>query len=103
MEENRSKKVLKKYVKTTYAVYLRYEVIKVQKFVNLDKHYPVYRFILPSVNSHCNFQIFFHVPCIIISNVYFHTVLFMFPFLQNRSQSKAGLVNQMIQPGFCKS
>ena len=29
MEENRSKKVLKKYVKTTYAVYLRYEVIKV--------------------------------------------------------------------------
>ena len=47
MEENRSKKVLKKYVKTTYAVYLRYEVIKVQKFVNLDEHCPVYRFILP--------------------------------------------------------
>ena len=38
---------------------------------------------------------FFHVPCIILSNVYFYIVRSMFPFLFNRSQSKASVVNQM--------
>ena len=37
----------------------------------------------------------FHVPCIILSNVYFYIVRSMFPFLFNRSQSKASVVNQM--------
>ena len=36
----------------------------------------------------------FHVPSIILSNVYFYIVCSMFPFLFNRSQSKAS-VNQM--------
>ena len=41
------------------------------------------------------FSYFFHVPCIILSNVYFYIVHCMFPFLFNRSQLKASVVNQM--------
>ena len=37
----------------------------------------------------------FHVPCIILSNVYFYIVRSMFPFPFNWSQSKASVVNQM--------
>ena len=37
----------------------------------------------------------FHVPCIIISNVYFYIVRSMFPFLFDRSQLKASVFNQM--------
>ena len=37
----------------------------------------------------------FHVPCIILSNVYFYIVRSMFPFLFNQSRSKASVVNQM--------
>ena len=36
-----------------------------------------------------------HVPCIIISKVYYYIVLSMFPFLFNWSQSKASVINQM--------
>ena len=36
-----------------------------------------------------------HVPCIIISKVYYYIVLSMFPFVFNWSQSKASAVNQM--------
>ena len=48
-----------------------------------------------------------HVPCIILSNVYFYIVYCMFPFLFNRSQLKASVVNQMsplffeAQKNFC--
>ena len=38
-----------------------------------------------------------------ISNIYFHTILSMFPFLFYQSQSKACAVNQMIHPCFHKS
>ena len=41
------------------------------------------------------FSYSFHVPYIILSNVYCYIVLSMFPFLFNRSQSKASVVNQM--------
>ena len=46
--------------------------------------------------------IFFSLSCILLSNVHFHTVLSIFPFLFNRSQSKAGVVNQMTHPCFRK-
>ena len=35
------------------------------------------------------------VPCIILSSVYFYTVHSIFPFLFNRPQWKARIVNQM--------
>ena len=41
------------------------------------------------------FSYYFHVPCIILSNVYFCIVRSMFPFLFNGSQSKASVINQM--------
>ena len=41
------------------------------------------------------FSISYHVPCIILSNVYFYIVRSMFPFLVNRSQLKASIVNQI--------
>ena len=41
------------------------------------------------------FSYSYHVPCIILSNVYFYIVRSMFPFLVNRSQSKASVVNQI--------
>ena len=41
------------------------------------------------------FSYSFYVPCIILSNVYFYIVSSMFPFLFNRSQSKASVINQM--------
>ena len=41
------------------------------------------------------FSYSFHVPCIILSNVYFYIPRSMFPFLFNRSQSKVSVVNQM--------
>ena len=37
----------------------------------------------------------YHVPCIILSNVYFYIVYSMFTFLFNQSQSEASVVNQM--------
>ena len=37
----------------------------------------------------------FHVPCIILSNVYFYNARSIFPFLFNGSQSKASLVTQI--------
>ena len=41
------------------------------------------------------FSYSFHVPCIILSNVYFYIVRSMFRFLFNWSQSKASVVNQI--------
>ena len=41
------------------------------------------------------FSYSFHVPCIILSNVYFYIARSMFPSLFNWSQSKASVVNQM--------
>ena len=41
------------------------------------------------------FSYSYHVPCIILSNVYFYIVRSMFPFLFNWSQSKASVVTQM--------
>ena len=41
------------------------------------------------------FSYSFHVLCIILSNVYFYIACSMFPFLFNRSQLKASVVNQM--------
>ena len=40
------------------------------------------------------FSYSFHIPCIILSNVYFYIVRSMFPFLFNRSRSTASIVNQ---------
>ena len=45
---------------------------------------------MPSANSYS-----FHVPCIILSNVYFYNIRSMFFLHFNRSQSKASVVNQM--------
>ena len=45
----------------------------------------------------------FHVPCTILSNVYFYPVFFMLPFLFNRSETKAGIVvNLLGHPCFRK-
>ena len=41
------------------------------------------------------FSYSFHVPCIILSNVYFYIVRSLFPFLFNWPQSKASVVNQV--------
>ena len=41
------------------------------------------------------FSYFFHVPCTILSSVYFYLVRTMFPFPFNRSQSKTGVANQI--------
>ena len=41
------------------------------------------------------FSYFFHVQCILFSNVYFYIVRSMFPFFFNRSKSKASVVNQI--------
>ena len=41
-----------------------------------------------------------HVPCIILYNVYFCIVRSIFFFFFNRSQSEAGVVNQMIHLSF---
>ena len=45
---------------------------------------------------------FFHVSCTILSNVYFRNVILMFSALFDRSQSKAGVINQMIHSCFRK-
>ena len=42
------------------------------------------------------FSYSFHVPCIILCNVYFYIVCFMFPIIFNRSQLKESVANQMI-------
>ena len=47
-----------------------------------------------------SFAYAFHIPCIILSSVHFNIVLFLFLFLFNQSQSKAGVVNQIIHPCF---
>ena len=41
------------------------------------------------------FSYSFHVPCIILCNVYFYIVRSMFPFLFNWSQPKASVVDKM--------
>ena len=41
-----------------------------------------------------------NIPCIILSNVYFYIVSFMFPFIFNWSQSKASNANQMSHSSF---
>ena len=41
------------------------------------------------------FSYSFHIPSIILSNVYFYIVRSMFPFLFNRSQSTASIINQL--------
>ena len=46
------------------------------------------------------FSYSFHIPCIILSNVYFYLVHPMFPFLFNRSQLTASIVNQLSHPFF---
>ena len=43
--------------------------------------------------THMLFSYSFHVPYIILFNVYFYIVRSMFPFLFNRSQSKVSVVN----------
>ena len=41
------------------------------------------------------FSYSFHIPSIILSNVYFYIVRSIFPFLFNRSQSTASIINQL--------
>ena len=41
------------------------------------------------------FSCSFHIPSIILSNVYFYIVRSIFPFLFNRSQSTANIINQL--------
>ena len=56
---------------------------------------------IPCIRLFCHQQtrfvifIFFHVPSIILSNVYFYTARSMFPFIFNWSQSKASVIKQM--------
>ena len=46
------------------------------------------------------FSYSFHIPSIILSNVYFYIVRSIFPFLFNRSQSTASIINQLSHPFF---
>ena len=67
---------IKNTMKNTYAVFLRYEILKVQWRINVVEYcYSLYQFILPSENSYCYFHIVFmclalyfpmftlHIPC----------------------------------------
>ena len=67
---------IKNTMKNTYAVFLRYEILKVQWRINVVEYcYSLYQFILPSANSYCYFHIVFmclalyfpmftlHIPC----------------------------------------
>ena len=49
------------------------------------------------------FSYSFHIPSIILSNVYFYIVRSMFPFLFNRSQSTASIVNHLSHSFFWNS
>ena len=63
---------------------------------------------IPYISLFCHQQIhavifiFFSCTMHYIFNVYFYTILSMRPFPFNRSQSKAGIVNQMNHPCFRK-
>ena len=84
-------------MKNTCAVFLRYEILKAQKRINVEDAIPS---TSSSANSHCNFHILF-----MYHELYFPTCIFTlyFPclhFLFYRSKSTIGVVNQMIHPCF---
>ena len=80
---------IKNIIKNTCATLLRYEILKAQwREMWTSVYFAISKFILL-------FSYSFHVPCVIPSNVYFYNVCSMFPFLFNRSQLKASVVNQL--------
>ena len=81
---------IKNIMKNTYAAFLSAIAYKCGRVVlsRTSVYFVISKLILL-------FSYSFHVPCIILSNVYFYIVRSMFPFLFNRSQSKASVVNQM--------
>ena len=80
---------IKNIMKNTCATLLRYEILKAQwREMWTSVYFAISKFILL-------FSYSFHVPCVIPSNVYFYNVCSMFPFLFNRSQLKASVVNQL--------
>ena len=61
-----------------------HQILKAQKSLNHEEYYyHTKQFIIISAHSYCNihYPYTFHVLCIILSIINFHTVLFMFLFL----------------------
>ena len=81
---------IKNIMKNTYAAFLSAITYKCGRVVlsRTSVYFVISKLILL-------FSYSFHVPCIIPSNVYFYIVRSMFPFLFNRSQPKASVVNQV--------
>ena len=81
---------IKKIMENTYAAFLSAITYKCGRVVlsRTSVYFVISKLILL-------FSYSFHVPYIILSNVYFCIVLSLFPFLFNRSQPKASIVNQM--------
>ena len=75
-------------MKNTYAAFLSATAYKCGRVVlsRTSVHFVISKLILL-------FSYSFHVPRMILSNIYFYIVRSMFPFLFNWSQSKAGAVN----------
>ena len=85
-------------MKNTYPAFLRAIAYKCERVVLF--HTSVYFVISKLILL---FSYSFHVPFIIFSNVYFYIVCSIFPFLFNRSQLKASVVNQMSHLFFSSS
>ena len=87
-------------MKNTYAGFLRYEIAITYKSAITYKCGRVVLFLTSVFFAISKlvllFSYSFHVPCIILSNVYFYIVQSMFPFLFNSSQSKASVDNQRV-------
>ena len=86
------KREIKNIVKNTYAPFLSAITDKCGRVVlsRTSVYFVINKLMLV-------FSYSFHVPCIILSNIYFYIVLSMLPFLFNRSQSKPSVVNQVSQ------
>ena len=83
----------KNMMKNIYAAFLRYEILKAQERINVDKQcYPEHQFILPSSKSYCYFHILF-----MYHALYFPTFIFTFyapcfPFFLINSNRKQVLL-----------
>ena len=89
---------IKNIMKNTYAAFLSAITYKCGRVVlsRTSAHFAISKLILL-------FSYSFHVPCIILSNVYFYIIRSMFLFPFNRSQLKASVVNQMSHLFFSSS
>ena len=83
---------IKNIMKNTYAAFSRFFTITYKCGWVVVSHTSIY-FAISKLTLLFSYS--FHVPCIILSNVYFYIVLPMFNFLFSRSQSTASITNQM--------